>query len=116
LLVPHFPPSPELAIAIAKRVGQLLFELGKTPDLLPHVRELAFEHGLYFWTGVMLLSQGQQLPDFSKREPQLLSMPDEFEVADLLSIEEAVPTRAAVCRLRQPESLIEADCVDADFR
>jgi hypothetical protein len=43
-------------------------------------------------------------------------MPDKFEGADLLSIEEAVPTRAAVCRLRQPESLVEADCVDADFR
>src|SRR6185437_6495989 len=43
-----------------------------------------------------------------------LGMPHKFEVANLLSVEQAIPARAATGTLCESESLIEADRVHTD--
>src|SRR5439155_8893461 len=63
----------------------------------------------------MLLAQRQQFFDLVQREPQFLSMPGKCEIANLLSVEQAISARAATHTLDESEFLIEADCVHADF-
>ena len=68
---------------------------GKTLDLLPYIPQLALEHGLHFGTSMMLCPKREQFFNFGEREPQFLGMPHKLEVANLLSVEQAIPACAA---------------------
>jgi hypothetical protein len=74
----------------------------------------ALEHGLHFRTNVMLLPQRQQLFDLGQGEPQFLRTSHKCEIANLLSVEQAISARAATCTLDKPDFLIKADRVHAD--
>lgn len=106
--------QPQLPIAIAERPRQICFQPAKAPDFLAHICELVFEHGLHIRTNVMFFPQRQQFSDFGQREPQLLSMANELEVANLFSAEQAISARAPISAIEKSEFLIEADRVDAD--
>ena len=84
------PFQAQLTIAIAECASKLPFQPSKALDLLAHTCQLVLEHGLHFRTSVMLLPQRQQFSNFGQREPQFLSMPDKLEVANLLSVEQAI--------------------------
>src|SRR5260370_35908435 len=62
----------------------------------------------------MLLPQRQQFLNFVQREPQFLGVPHEYEVMNLLSVEQAISARAAIRTPEESEFLIEADRVHAN--
>ena len=109
-----FPFQPQLAIAIAERPRKLRFQMDEAFDLFTHVRQFVLEHGLHFGTSVMLLPQRQQFLNFVQREPQFLGVPHEYEVMNLLSVEQAISARAAIRTPEESEFLIEADRVHAN--
>jgi len=103
VLMLDFPFETQFAIAITERPCKLRFQSGETIDLLPHIHQLALEHGLHCRTNVMLLPQRQQLFDFGQGEPQFLRMSHKFEIVNVLSIEQAISARAATCTLDESE-------------
>lgn len=105
--------QPQLTIATAECPGQICFQPAKAPDFLAHICEFVFEHGLHVRTNVMLSPQCQQFSHFCQREPQLLSMANELEIANLLEAKQAISARAPISAVEESEFLIEADRVDA---
>ncbi len=55
VLMLDFPFEAQLAVAITERLCKLRFQSGETIDLLPHIPQLALEHGLHFGTDMMPL-------------------------------------------------------------
>jgi hypothetical protein len=74
LMMLDFLFPTQFAIANAKRVCKLRFQSGETIHFLPHIPQLAIEHGLHLRANVMLLPQRQQLFDFGQGKSQLLRM------------------------------------------
>jgi hypothetical protein len=95
----NIPFQAQLTIAIAKRASKFRFQPAKILDFPAHICQLVFEHGLHVGTSVILLPQRQQSPDFGQREPQLLSMADELEVANLLPLNKRYPPELRVAPL-----------------
>src|SRR5260370_2888621 len=108
-----FTLKAQLAITIAERSSKLRFQPGKAFDLLAHIRQFAFKHGLRFGTGMMFLSQCQQFFNFIEPEPQFLSMPHKFAVMNLLSVEQPIPARDASNTPVKSNILIEANHIHA---
>ena len=90
VLMLDFPFEAQFAVAITECLCKLRFQSGEIIDLLPHIPQLALEHGRHFRTNVMLLSQRQQLFDFDQGEPQFLRMSHKFEIVNILSVVQAI--------------------------
>lgn len=85
----------QFALAIPQSAAQFLLQMGEAPDLAPYVIQFPFQYRLHFWANVLLLSKRQQFPDFSEREAQFLSVPDECEVTNLITAKQAIPASAS---------------------
>ena len=84
----------------------------RCPNFVPYVLQLPLQDRLHFWTEVLFLAQREQFLDFGQREAQLLSVPHEREVTNLLSTKQAITARASRHR-DQTQLLVEADRVYA---